>query len=176
MARKRDPKRDEAKQMFLESGGKIRNREIARRLEVDERKIAVWKSRDKWNEELNGEIEGDTTDRPTTTKNESKKSNIRSEHRKAVVEALKEAGTYSPALDLLIELYLDAYEEYVQLKEKGLTGDKDRKELANFLSQLGLDYKGIKPKRKPVNETPKTEQNKQPNNNKLLEFRRKFAK
>ena len=176
MARKRDPKRDEAKRMFLESGGKITNREIARRLEVDERKIAVWKSRDKWNQELNGEIESGTTDRSTTTKNENKQSDIRSEHRKAVVDALNEAGTYSPALDLLIELYLDAYEEYVQLKDKGLSGDKDRKELANFLSQLGLDHKGIKPKRKQINETSKSEQNKQPTNNKLLEFRRKFAK
>ncbi|MGL5209024.1 terminase small subunit [Cetobacterium sp.] len=49
MARKRDPKRDLAFQMWKESDGKITNREIANTLDVDEKKIATWKTRDKWN-------------------------------------------------------------------------------------------------------------------------------
>lgn len=49
MARTRDPARDKAKEMFLESKGNITNRDIASALGVDEKKIATWKLRDKWN-------------------------------------------------------------------------------------------------------------------------------
>ncbi|WP_246020980.1 phage terminase small subunit-related protein [Paenibacillus lentus] len=49
MARARDPNRDHAKEIWLEHGGDITNRRIAEMLGVDEKKIAVWKQRDKWN-------------------------------------------------------------------------------------------------------------------------------
>lgn len=49
MARERDPARDKAYEMWKESNGKITNREIANILDVDEKKIATWKTRDKWN-------------------------------------------------------------------------------------------------------------------------------
>ena len=47
MAKIRDPARDEAKKIYLENRG-ITNREIANRLNVDEKKIATWKHRDNW--------------------------------------------------------------------------------------------------------------------------------
>lgn len=47
MSRIRDPARDEAKKIYLENKG-ITNREIANRLNVDEKKIATWKYRDNW--------------------------------------------------------------------------------------------------------------------------------
>ena len=47
MAKIRDPARDEAKKIYLENKG-ITNREIANRLNVDEKKIATWKYRDNW--------------------------------------------------------------------------------------------------------------------------------
>lgn len=47
MAKIRDPARDEAKKIYLENKG-ITNREIANRLNVDEKKIATWKHRDNW--------------------------------------------------------------------------------------------------------------------------------
>lgn len=49
MARERSPERDKAKQMWLESSGNISNRQIAEQLGIDEKKVAVWKQRDKWN-------------------------------------------------------------------------------------------------------------------------------
>lgn len=49
MARARDPNRDKAKEIWLEHGGNIANRQISEMLDVDEKKIAVWKQRDKWN-------------------------------------------------------------------------------------------------------------------------------
>ncbi|WP_438824854.1 hypothetical protein [Bacillus sp. JJ722] len=69
------------------------------------------------------------------------KKDIRIETRKRIIDALIEAGTYSPALDLLIELYLDAYEEYQLLKVNDEDTEKLRKELAKLLGQLGLDGK-----------------------------------
>lgn len=49
MARERNPNRDKALEIYREHGGKITNREIANLLGEDEKVIAVWKGRDKWN-------------------------------------------------------------------------------------------------------------------------------
>lgn len=49
MPRERSPNRDKAFELFKERGGNITNREIASILGEDEKVIAVWKSRDKWN-------------------------------------------------------------------------------------------------------------------------------
>ncbi|REC31336.1 small subunit of terminase [Enterococcus pseudoavium] len=48
MARKRDPRRDEAFQIFKNADGSITNKEIAELLSVPEKTISAWKSRDKW--------------------------------------------------------------------------------------------------------------------------------
>lgn len=52
MPRKKDEKREKAKQIFLNSDGIAKNREIAKVLCVDSAKIAKWKCMDKWNEAL----------------------------------------------------------------------------------------------------------------------------
>lgn len=49
MARERDPNRDKAYEIWKQHEGSIANREIAHLLSIDEKKIAVWKQRDKWN-------------------------------------------------------------------------------------------------------------------------------
>ncbi|MCB7067057.1 terminase [Enterocloster citroniae] len=49
MPRGRSPNRDKAFEIYKQHDGKITNREIASRLDEDEKVIAVWKSRDKWN-------------------------------------------------------------------------------------------------------------------------------
>lgn len=49
MPRERSPNRDKAYEIYKEHGGKITNREIANLLDEDEKIIAVWKSRDRWN-------------------------------------------------------------------------------------------------------------------------------
>lgn len=48
MAKARSPNRDKAFELWKERGGEITNREIAATLGEDEKKIAVWKQRDKW--------------------------------------------------------------------------------------------------------------------------------
>lgn len=49
MARQRDPKRDKSFEIWKQHNGEITNRAIAEQLGIDEKKIAVWKQRDKWN-------------------------------------------------------------------------------------------------------------------------------
>ena len=48
MARARNPNRDKALEIYREHDGEITNREIAAILGEDEKVIAVWKGRDKW--------------------------------------------------------------------------------------------------------------------------------
>lgn len=50
MPRKRSPNRDKAHEIYKDRGGNITNREIANLLGEDEKVVAVWKSRDKWND------------------------------------------------------------------------------------------------------------------------------
>lgn len=49
MARIRDPNRDKAHEIYKQHKGDITNRAIADELGIDEKKVAVWKQRDKWN-------------------------------------------------------------------------------------------------------------------------------
>ena len=49
MPRARSPKRDEAYQLWLDSGGKIKLKDIASDLGVSETQIRKWKNQDKWN-------------------------------------------------------------------------------------------------------------------------------
>ena len=49
MPRKRSPNSDKAYEIYKEHNGNITNRKIADLLNEDEKVIAVWKSRDKWN-------------------------------------------------------------------------------------------------------------------------------
>ncbi|EQA3593697.1 phage terminase small subunit [Enterococcus hirae] len=56
MARKRDPRRDEAKKIWLESNGEKQLKEIASELNVSDSQIRKWKSQDKWSDELKSNV------------------------------------------------------------------------------------------------------------------------
>lgn len=56
MARKRDPRRDEAKKIWLESNGEKQLKEIASDLNVSDSQIRKWKSQDKWSAELKSNV------------------------------------------------------------------------------------------------------------------------
>lgn len=49
MPRKRDPRREQAFEVWKQHDGDITNREIANRLDVPEKTIGAWKSKDNWN-------------------------------------------------------------------------------------------------------------------------------
>lgn len=57
MGRKRDPKRDEAFDLYKASSGNIRLTEIASQLSVSEGTVRGWKAKDKWENMLGNETE-----------------------------------------------------------------------------------------------------------------------
>lgn len=56
MAREKSPDRDKAKQMWLESGGAMKLKDIAAALSIGETQIRKWKSQDKWAADLNSNV------------------------------------------------------------------------------------------------------------------------
>ncbi|WP_333880375.1 phage terminase small subunit [Lysinibacillus capsici] len=66
MARARDPNRDKAFEIYIEHNGDITNRAIAEKLGVPEKTIGSWKSKskDNWNEKLNGVLQTDERSTP----------------------------------------------------------------------------------------------------------------
>ncbi|QCK24230.1 phage terminase small subunit [Enterococcus faecium] len=56
MARQRDPRRDEAKKIWLESNGEKQLKEIASELNVSDSQVRKWKSQDKWSAELKSNV------------------------------------------------------------------------------------------------------------------------
>lgn len=63
MARKRDPRRNQALDIFLKNEGKIDLTKIADKLDVSAGTIRGWKSKDKWSEHLNGTFQSKVTER-----------------------------------------------------------------------------------------------------------------
>ncbi|HFE9852455.1 TPA: phage terminase small subunit [Enterococcus faecalis] len=56
MARKRDPRRDEAKRVWIESNGSKPLKDLAAEFGVSDSQIRKWKSIDKWSEELKSNV------------------------------------------------------------------------------------------------------------------------
>ncbi|MFJ9462140.1 terminase small subunit [Viridibacillus arvi] len=54
MARPRDPRRDEAKQVWLDNDGEIKLVDLAEQFEVTSSTMRKWKATDKWDDELKG--------------------------------------------------------------------------------------------------------------------------
>lgn len=79
MARARSPSRDKALEIYKQHNGNITNREIASILNEDEKVIAVWKSRDKWNKVVQQSEQSCTTNKidAKKTRKASKKANSR---------------------------------------------------------------------------------------------------
>lgn len=60
MVRARSPERDKARQIWLESGGTIKLKDIAAALFVGENKVRKWKSIDHWEEKLKGSVSSES--------------------------------------------------------------------------------------------------------------------
>ncbi|QAS52390.1 terminase small subunit [Halobacillus litoralis] len=56
MARKRDPRRNQAFELWKASNGERKLKDIAEELDCSPSQIRKWKSQDKWNEKLNGNV------------------------------------------------------------------------------------------------------------------------
>lgn len=56
MPRQRSPNRDKAKELYISGKGKILLKDIAEQLNISDTQIRKWKSQDKWDEELKGNV------------------------------------------------------------------------------------------------------------------------
>ncbi|WP_270167557.1 phage terminase small subunit [Paenibacillus sp. SYP-B4298] len=68
MARERSPERDKAKQMWLESGGTMKLKDIAAALSIGETQVRKWKSQDKWAADLNSNVTNESNSNVTKRK------------------------------------------------------------------------------------------------------------
>lgn len=82
MARKRDPRRNEAFNLFKKNKGNITNRKIAEMLDVPEKTISGWKSKDKWLDNMNGVLRKNKGSTPIKTKPLAIKNNELTEQQK----------------------------------------------------------------------------------------------
>lgn len=63
MPRARDPNRGKAFQLYMDAGGKIDLVEIASQLNISAGTVRGWKSKDKWEEQLNGTLQSKNAER-----------------------------------------------------------------------------------------------------------------
>lgn len=68
MPRQRDPNRDKAYELYKAAGGKIDLVEIASQLNVSAGTVRGWKSKDRWEENLNGTLRTKNTERSKRSK------------------------------------------------------------------------------------------------------------
>lgn len=115
MARQRDPKRDIAKEIWLESKGKKILKDIAQELGVSDSQIRKWKSLDKWGDDLKSNVtngKSNVTNKggaPTGNKNAiGNKGNSRASPPKGNKNALK-TGEYETI-----------FAKYLSDEEKGI--------------------------------------------------------
>lgn len=68
MPRARDPNRNKAFQIYMDAGGKIDLVEIASQLNISAGTVRGWKSKDRWEEQLNGTLQTKVTERSKRSK------------------------------------------------------------------------------------------------------------
>ena len=61
MARARSPNRDKAREMWLDSGGDIKLKDVCAELGLAESQVRKWKSLDKWDDDLKGNVPFDNS-------------------------------------------------------------------------------------------------------------------
>jgi len=102
VARKRDPRRDEAFEIWKKHNGEITNRAIAEQLDVPEKTIGGWKSKDKWNDKLNGVLQ--TKIRSTPKEKSAKKA--RAPNKKEAKEPIVESDELTDKQRLFVGYYV----------------------------------------------------------------------
>lgn len=145
MARARDPNRDVAKQMYLESNGEMLLKDIAEKLGKSSSQIRNWKTKDKWDEQLNDCATNETNDCATNQKKRKPQAEKRKERRVETDELPVDENSdltdkqwlfcrYYTKYWNATKAYQKVYEcDYMQAMSNGsrlLRNDKIRKEIA----------------------------------------------
>lgn len=72
MPKQRSPDREKAEQLYLESSGKLKLKDIADSLNLPEGTIRGWKNKDHWDYKLNGTFQSKNTERSETKRRDKK--------------------------------------------------------------------------------------------------------
>ena len=157
MARQRDPRRDQAREIWLKSDGEKLLKEIAKELGVSDSQIRKWKSQDKWAAELKGNVTNDksnVTNRggapPGNRNAEGNRGNSRASPPTGNKNALK-TGEYETIFeDLLSDEEKDIYSSlsdepiYVLSEEIKLLKIRQRRMMQRIkYAEAGLDQEEI---------------------------------
>jgi phage terminase small subunit len=113
--RKRDPRRDQAHEVWKQHDGEITNREIANQLDVPEKTISAWKSRDKWNAVLQ------KNDRSTAKQKGSKQA--RAPSKKEIEEPIAESDELTDKQRLFCLYYVKSFNQTMAAIKAGYAPD-----------------------------------------------------
>lgn len=83
MPRARDPNRDKAKELYLESDGKMLLKDIAEQLGKSDSQIRKWKNQDKWDNHLKGNVTNQSKGNVTKRKGHKNVDEQKGEKKKA---------------------------------------------------------------------------------------------
>lgn len=108
MARQRDPKRDQAYEIWKQHNGEITNRALAEQLGVPEKTISAWKSRDKWNVAL-GKNDCSTTKKECSTTKEKGNKKERAPNKRKPVAEEAETGELTDKQELFCIHYVKSF-------------------------------------------------------------------
>lgn len=162
MARPRNPKRDQAFEIWKESGGKKKLKDIAAELGVSDSQIRKWKNQDKWDEALNSNVtksKGNVTKRkrgaplgnknavgneggaPTGNQNAVKHGFFSKYIPQETLEIMGMLDEKSPA-DLIWDQIMIQYAAIIRAQKIMYVEDKDEmiKELKKTKSDIGENY------------------------------------
>jgi len=162
VARPRNPKRDQAFEIWKESGGKKKLKDIAAELGVSDSQIRKWKNQDKWDEALNSNVtksKGNVTKRkrgaplgnknavgneggaPTGNQNAVKHGFFSKYIPQETLEIMGMLDEKSPA-DLIWDQIMIQYAAIIRAQKIMYVEDKDEmiKELKKTKSDIGENY------------------------------------
>lgn len=148
MARARDPNRDKAFEIYKEHNGEITNRAIAEMLDCPERSIGGWKSKDKWNDKLNGVLQSNEQSTPTKNTEYSNEGDKRQSASSSAKPERRRSGNPNPVKKFTerntAALKHGLFSRYIPQETLELMGMLDDKSPADLIwDQIQIQYAAI---------------------------------
>lgn len=133
MPRARDPNRNKAFQIYVNTEGKIDLVEIARQLNISAGTVRGWKSKDKWEEQLNGTLQTKDAERSKRSKG-GQPGNKNAKGSKGGSGAAPKRNKNAEKHGAYSKVYWDALDE----DELDLIENMDRAEKQQLIMQLQM--------------------------------------
>lgn len=111
MPRAADPNRERAEKLYLESGGQLNLKDIADQLGISAGTVRGWKSKDRWDEKLNGTLQSKERNAPKHTER-SKRDKVREQPPPAITVENEELTEKQRLFCLYYVKYFNATKAY----------------------------------------------------------------